>query len=306
MASKSNGAHSLETDWARAPPRVDSFWKRCGNVFYNPEENSCFGRTPKRWGILITFYAIFYAVLAALFAVCMAALFATLDDKKPTFILASSLIGDNPGVSFRPMPRDGFLVSYHTSNVTQSQPYIKDLQTFLDSYKEERWLAQKSTQGCSEEDQFGFPDSPCFFIKVNKIYGWAPEMYEASDLPADMPEDLQEYIKALPEEEQKQVWVSCFEEHKETSNDTLFEYPWGRGLPGSFFPYTNTEGYRNPLVAVKITPKVGNLVVIRCRAWAKNIIYNKSIKEASGYARILLYAEADNSTDITDDDVTRR
>lgn len=34
-----------------------------------------------------------------------------------------------------------------------------------------------------------------------QIYGWIPELYEASSLPADMSADLQDYIKALPEEE---------------------------------------------------------------------------------------------------------
>lgn len=65
MAGKTNGAHSVDTDWARAPPKIDSFWRRCGNVFYNPEENSCFGRTPKRWG------KFKYLVTSTLIPICI-------------------------------------------------------------------------------------------------------------------------------------------------------------------------------------------------------------------------------------------
>lgn len=50
MAGKPNGSHAMETDWARAPPPAGSVWERFCKAFYNPEDNSCLGRTPKRWG----------------------------------------------------------------------------------------------------------------------------------------------------------------------------------------------------------------------------------------------------------------
>ncbi|XP_047544736.1 sodium/potassium-transporting ATPase subunit beta-1-like [Vanessa atalanta] len=292
MASKLNGVET--TVWARGPPPNRS----CGETFmraiYDRDENTFLGRTPKRWAIAITFYLVFYAVLAVMFAVCMGGLFYILDDKKPTYILESSLIGANPGVSSRPQPLD-FVVHYSTENTTGHDFYMQDIQDFVKTYANESWFNSK--KDCSVEDNFGFPESPCFFIKLNKIYGWKPDFY-VKDFPEDMSADLVEYINSLQEIERQQVWVSCWEEH--SKNDTKIEYPWGRGLPGRFYPYLNEDGYISPVLPVKFTPPANTLAVIRCRAWAKNIVYNKSLKEPSGYVRILLQIDDDTAVNTTE------
>ncbi|CAH2065815.1 unnamed protein product, partial [Iphiclides podalirius] len=280
MASKSNGVEGSE--WARAPPPTGTCMGRVAKIFYDPSDGSILGRTPKRWGIALVFYSVFYAVLALLFAACMGGLFLTLDENKPSFILESSLIGANPGVAFRPMPADGVLVEV-TNNRT-SESYVRQLREFLAPYSNDSWFTAKS--GCTEEDNYGFPSSPCFFIKLNKIYGWIPDLYDVSDLPSDMGSDLVEYINSLQPPEREQIWVSCW---AEAAGSGSVEYPWGAGLPARFFPYVNERGYRAPLLPIRVTPNVSNsTIAIRCRAWAKNIRYNKSLKEPSGYARILL------------------
>ncbi|XP_023942974.2 sodium/potassium-transporting ATPase subunit beta-1 [Bicyclus anynana] len=291
MANKSNG---LETsDWARAPPPNRPFCERALKAIYDPDDNTFLGRTPKRWGIVFAFYGVFYAVLALMFAVCMAGLFSVLDDRKPTFILDSSLIGANPGVASRPR-----YVVFDAQNSTNFDAYINELQEFLQPYTKETWYMSKMK--CTKDDNYGFPDSPCVFVKLNKIYSWMPEFFSATELPADMPEDLQEYIKVVSESERQKIWISCWDENKNT-NETQIEYPWGRGLPGRFYPYLNQDGYLSPLLAVQITPPINTVVMIRCRAWAKNIIYNKSLKEPSGYVRLVMNivdTTAVNSTDV--------
>lgn len=282
MTSKSNGNHD---DWVRAPPPKGSFCQRLCNVIYNPEDKSVFGRTAKRWGILLTFYLVFYAVLALLFALCMGGLFLSLKEKHPTYMLASSLIGANPGVTLRPISESP-VWRIHLENSSDYQQYVQQLDEFFEAYKTERWWL--NNKNCTSDDNYGLPDSPCVFIKVNRIIGWKPEYYDVSELPEDMPEDLTEYINSRNPLDQKQVWISCEEEH---NNETIIEYPWGRGLPAVFYPFLNDKSYRSPLVAVKLTPPTNRLVIIRCRAWAHNIIYRKSIKDSSGYARLQLYIE---------------
>ncbi|KAJ0181546.1 hypothetical protein K1T71_002268 [Dendrolimus kikuchii] len=290
MASKTNG---VESDWVRAPPPEGSVWRRFANAIYNPEEKSILGRTAKRWGIVFTFYLVFYAVLALLFGLCMGGLFLSIDPEKPTYLLSRSLIGSNPGVAHRPLNEAGLPLRYSTSNYTGIGSYIEQLNDFFRPYRVNQWYVMKKE--CIASDNYGFPESPCFFIKVNKIYGWTPEPYEISELPKDMPEDLIEHISSL-RNEANQVWISC---HDENSNDTVFEYPWGRGLPAAFYPFTNNEGYRSPLVAVKFTPQMDTLTIIRCIAWAKNIVRNKSLKEPSGYTRIQLYIEENTNSNNT-------
>ncbi|XP_068621573.1 sodium/potassium-transporting ATPase subunit beta-1-like [Battus philenor] len=287
MASKINGLEGSE--WARAPPPSGSIVDRIAKIFYDPSDGSILGRTPKRWGIAFVFYTVFYAVLALLFALCMGGLFLTLDDNKPSFILESSLIGANPGVAFRPRPMDGVLVKIVDKKTSDS--YVNELTEFLKPYQNETWFQSKS--GCSAMDNYGFPDSPCFFIKLNKIYGWKPEFYESNALPADMSGELVDYIAALKPAERQQVWISCWEER---FNNTKIEYPWGMGLPGRFYPFMNQKGYNSPILPVKLTPIERNsTAAVRCRAWAKNIEYNRSLKEPSGYTRIQLqFGEYEN------------
>lgn len=77
---------------------------------------------------------------------------------------------------------------------------------------------------CSEANGFGYnKSSPCIYLKLNKvisfqyfdrfekchyvgvhfqIYNWEPDYYDNVDeLPAEMPNDLKETIKSLPQSE---------------------------------------------------------------------------------------------------------
>lgn len=117
---------------------------------------------------------------------------------------------------------------------------------------------------CTSENRYGYAKSaPCIFLKLNRIYGWEPEYYnDPNDLPADMPIDLKDHIKGLPDTHRNQIWVSCRGEEgsdREILGDILY-YPQ-RGFPSYFYPYTNTIGYVSPLVAVKFTRPARKLLV---------------------------------------------
>ncbi|KAJ8729740.1 hypothetical protein PYW08_001321 [Mythimna loreyi] len=291
MASKANGVE----EWVRAPPPPGTCFSRFTNAIYNPEENSFLGRTPKRWGIVLTFYLVFYAVLGLMFALCMGGLYLTLEDNRPTYLLEESLIGANPGVAARPL-YETLVLHYNVENRSAYEPYVHQLDEFFEQYSGESWYTAK--KDCTAADRYGFPDNPCIFVKVNRIIGWEPKFYDMNELPEDMPEDLVEHIQKLDANLQKQVWVSCEEEK---ANDTKLEYPWGRGMPGRFYPFNNQEGYKSPLVAVRLSSPAHNLnIVIRCRAWAKNIIQNKSLKEPSGYTRFMLFVEGNSNHNDTE------
>lgn len=90
----------------------------------------------------MVFYVLFYAGLAALFAVCMQGLFATLDDRAPTWTLKKSLIGVNPGVGFRPVSNkfeEGTLIWYNKTNQTD----IKRWTTLIDKFLERKFTTKK-------------------------------------------------------------------------------------------------------------------------------------------------------------------
>lgn len=52
---------------------------------------------------------------------------------------------------------------------------------------------------CNRDQFFNYhKNSPCIFIKLNKIYGWTPEYYDdPNDLPKDMPQSLKDHIRSI-------------------------------------------------------------------------------------------------------------
>lgn len=48
--------------------------------------------------------------------------------------------------------------------------------------------------GCSKANSYGYKSNqPCIFLKLNKIFGWEPEVYDEAE--KDMPETLKYYMK---------------------------------------------------------------------------------------------------------------
>lgn len=279
--------------------------------FYDRKTGAVCGRTPKSWFQIVLFYLVFYAVLAALFAVCMQGLFATLYDGRPSYILDGSLIGTNPGLGFRPINEDadygGLILFKHNSTETM-EFWTDNLDKFLEQYDDSKKPENQRICGfgtvlkpdevcavslekfdpCLKKNMYGYNKSaPCVFLKLNKIYDWVPEYYDnVSALPDEMPEDLKWHIKQLPSDQHKQIWVSCGPKGggKNSENIGPIKYlPVNRGFPSYYYPYKNIHGYLSPLIAVHFErPKLHTLIVIECRAWAKNIIYSGSMKDRKG------------------------
>ncbi|KAJ8968226.1 hypothetical protein NQ317_004494 [Molorchus minor] len=84
---------------------------------------------------ILLFYLIFYAALIGFFAAVLAVFYQTLDMKKPKWELSKSLIGDNPGLGFRPMPPESnvesTLIWYKSSDKGNVQYWQNELKAFL-------------------------------------------------------------------------------------------------------------------------------------------------------------------------------
>lgn len=69
-----------------------------------------------------------------MFIICMHGLLATLNDKAPKWQLDQSLIGINPGVGLRPLPKDlniGSLIWYKANDTKQVDYWTDLLSEFL-------------------------------------------------------------------------------------------------------------------------------------------------------------------------------
>lgn len=156
---------------------------------------------------------------------------------------------------------------------------------------------------------------PCIFLKLNKIFDWEPEYYEDDDkLPENMPEDLQKHIK-LANSPKEVVWVSCEGEYpadKEHIGTLKYYTPQGfQGFNGNFYPYSMQTGYKQPLVAVQFTSATseyigrafflvgfgvnacltfteGMIINVECKAWAKNIVHDRTDRRGSVHLEVMI------------------
>lgn len=276
----------------------ESKWETFKKALYDPSTKAVLGRTGKSWGQLLMFYTIFYAVLAALFAICMQGLFANLNDKEPRWTLGSSLIGDNPGLGFRPISNEteeGSLISYNMTNQTQITRWVHFIDEFLKPYNDNQTGKNyvncdydkppgenqvcitdisKTLGNCNKDQAYGYnSSSPCIFLKLNRIFGWKPKYY--TDPLDDMPEDLWNHINNTANvAERKQIWVSCQGvDDVDKENVRGFNY-FPRGFASFYYPYRNYPNYISPIIAVQPLNVVTNVIIsIECRAWAENIEY---------------------------------
>lgn len=299
-------------------------WEVLSDFLYESESGRVFGRTGASWAKIGLFYLVFYSILASMFAIMLWVFFQTLDPRMPKWQLSGSLIGTNPGLGFRPMPPahnvDSTLIWYRGSDPENYELWKRSLTEFLEVYRKPGLtpgrgqniyncdydrppgkgqvcdVDVKNWKPCVEENNFNYHKSgPCIFLKLNRIFGWTPQYYnDTRGLPAGMPKELKQHIEAISRNSSQRmntVWVSCEGENpSDVENVGPIKYiPTHRGFPGYFFPYDNTEGYLSPLLAVHFErPKTGVLINIECKAWAKNIRFDRKERVGSVHFELMI------------------
>ncbi len=152
----------------------------------------------------------------------------------------------------------------------------------------------------------GDPISPCFILKINKIFGWKPQGFNKTFL-ADkegwekwttahdpMPEHLLEMARAS---EDALIFVDCQGENvldREALAGNLKYYPDQKLSVKDFETYANQEGYQSPIFAIRIdgsaVPK-GQLLHIECRFWHLEVVHSR--KDRRGLVHFELLFEDD-------------
>ncbi|XP_022112352.2 sodium/potassium-transporting ATPase subunit beta-2 [Pieris rapae] len=313
------------TEQYYAPPPDLGKWESFRIFLYNSETGQVLGRTGSSWAKILLFYVIFYAILVGFFAGMLAIFYQTLDAKTPKWQMESSLIGNNPGLGFRPMPDsatvESTLIYYKANDKGSVLRWAQVIDDFLDEYRKkgsgsgeasgaENRVPCSPTSApvgehqvcdvpvddfnpCTSAKQYNFEEGgPCVFLKLNKIFNWTPRAYNTTEgLPDNMPEDLKQHIKLVSgKPEANTVWVSCEGENPaDVENIGPIQYIPRRGFPNFYYPFTNKEGYLSPLVAVLFEkPRTGVLINIECKAWAKNIQYDRYERRGSVHFELMV------------------
>lgn len=85
-----------------AKPGLEGFL----NFMWNSETKEFMGRTGMSWLKITIFYIIYYSFLALFFIICLSVFLLFLNDTDPMWQNTESIIGNNPGMGYRPHPHD--------------------------------------------------------------------------------------------------------------------------------------------------------------------------------------------------------
>lgn len=208
-------------------------------------------------------------------------------------------------MGFRPVPKESgsTLIWVKQNDPNSTTDYVTGLNQFLDDYQPgsqsnaENYIdcsptnhptaASKTTcrikltdlGPCSRERNYGYNEGqPCVLLKLNRIFNWVPETYNAAELPADVKAAYQRQSgKAIPANDDNQVYITCNGEDPVDQEHIgpIRLYP--NSIPAYNYPYMNQRGYLSPVVMVQfLNPTPGVLINVECKAWAKNIVHSRT------------------------------
>lgn len=276
-------------------------------LLYNSETGAILTRTPASWAKIGLFYFVYYTCLAAFFAGLLSVfLFGFTDNKAPLLTGSHSILPQNPGMGFRPMPDETkTMVKFSVKKADSFEPFVDNLDEFLNhpnktntymkgQAPQEYRDCTKGAVGPASHDSlpckyriddfknvmdncvnanFGYPDGkPCVVIKLNKIFEFVPELTDDGN----------------------ELKFECAGEHSaDKDNIGPIEYYPKQGVSMDFFPYLNQRGYLSPIVFVKFNnPVRGVLIQVACKPVnAQNIMQNKM---SDGAGRVVFELLVDN------------
>lgn len=306
-------------------PEERSGWEGFKIFLWNSETSEFLGRTASSWFKIGLFYIVYYLFLAGFFIAMLLIFKQTLSEDQPKWLGANGIIGDNPGLGYRPMPPnesvESTLVFFRHGGSGNWKGWVERLDTFLGPYKsiDERdnnnlvdcnFDELKPGQGqyckvkandlmkesCTHETNYGFETgTPCLLLKLNRIYGWEPQPYtNVSDFPSDAPKSLTDEAGALSKENPKMmgqmIWLNCEGENPADKENlgpvSYYPYP---GFPTFHYPYEKQKDYLSPAVFAHLKePKRGVLISIKCSAWAHNIKHDSKGESGAVHFELMI------------------
>lgn len=253
--------------------------------FYNSETGELLGRNGASWLKITVFYIAYFTFLAGLFMASISVMKTTVNDDKPRLQTRLQIPGlhalpklspMNDAQSARLSDNGGVAIKYDPTSADDYSVYTGILDDIKAEYTGEADTPFNiNSLGECGTGNYGYDsESPCVWIRLNKVIDWTPVGYFA-------PIEDQGFTAAslTSRMEKDAVYVRC--ESKEVDSgdmDTVsFKYFGGTdgNLESKYYPFTGKKAqpnYEQPIVAVRINGlKPGVNTRIYCRAFAKNI-----------------------------------
>lgn len=283
--------------------------RKCKQYCYDPEDHRFLRRNWREWIRILLFYLVFFCILAIMFAICILTFFRLVKPEYTPF--DSSWIMPQPGLSIFPADAYGLSLGSRLkddvekdrvadamgSNRLQFKLSTDDsfawdrnrvcfrnrmkfmFKRFLEPYKHRPDLLEPGN--CTEENLYGFlNNTPCFFLKINRIYNFRFKTYKTFDeIPGDFPLKLRDKLRKKISEFQLdgKAFIDCGP--TPSSRYKLGDIAYWPEIQSvdvrSYFYDQNkviTDRNLVPVITIQLlNPKLWTSLGLVCRVWAKNI-----------------------------------
>ncbi|UJR27007.1 hypothetical protein I4U23_008312 [Adineta vaga] len=278
---------------------------------YNKEFQTFLGNSSSFWIKTAIYYFFFYVCLGLFYSGMVAVFGAIISRESPTYWYHNSEMNDGGtvyiGMGFRPMPtiddtlitiysdfksqndtvsslrnyRIEFLTQYDTTYLQDCSPTepASELQASRSCRFSWDDIVTSESHPCSEQNFYGYTKGqPCVLVKLNKIYGWTPDV--GNIIPSVANATGQPVLPV--DQREDNIYITC--NGKEASDRQSvgamvyysllhpLGYPYYGGIPYYFFPYMNSKEHVEPFVLVQFTGlPMEQEIEVECRSWAPNI-----------------------------------
>ncbi|CAL8077432.1 unnamed protein product [Calicophoron daubneyi] len=258
----------------RTPWRKYKFWKD------DERTKNITGRTARGWALFWTHYFVIYVVCLALMTGLLIIITQLIISNDMPYVTGlDSPLDLSPGLGLRPLiDFRTALIAYAASDPQTYMPYVQNIRSFVYFYEEVNIMPQDGFATCEnvkspddvnlvckfypqqlglcvKENNYGYDRSqPCVILKINKVYGWLPDILNATLSPNPLvrcrgksTEDL-EYLGTI------RYYPNI------TVNGETYGY-----FSNLYYPYLVQVAYRSPLVGVQFaSPQRHMLLMVRC------------------------------------------
>ncbi|KAM7539490.1 hypothetical protein Aperf_G00000058211 [Anoplocephala perfoliata] len=261
---------------------------RCPTWLYNKKDKSFLGRTCASWSKILLYFLIFYTILFG-FVLAMLVIFLQfiVPADYPMRNGQQSLLRFKPGLGVRPIiDEERTLIFYSNKDPQVYYEYVDNINALLSYYEE---INQKPAVGfanctdgektpndpkmvcrfdlsslgpCNKSNDFGYPsEKPCAILKLNRIYGWMPDII--------YPENPHALVSCEGQNPEDQANMGPVKFYPGTEiNGTQYGI-----FHNQYFPFLGQNGYTSPLVAVQFEQVEKHVeILIQCKLYgAKNV-----------------------------------
>ncbi|XP_075976487.1 sodium/potassium-transporting ATPase subunit beta-2-like [Anticarsia gemmatalis] len=238
--------------------------KRCTDFCYNRETKEYCGRTCKSW-LSITCYGIVY--LMFLTSYTLAILYISL-------LVLQSLVSFDPlepsllsvkypeiGLTATPASELSYpLIWYKQKENNDYDKYVQAIDKFLLSRKQ-----YVNELGPCGRSPYGYGDSPCVILRINKNFFWAGKALEMNSTVTSLaPPEVIKWMKI----KKNRLWMHCrgYYPYDQEHIGRIKYYPDPPGIDPGLFPLKQNS--TSPLIAIQISNFTrGISLAIECKLW---------------------------------------